>query len=50
MVLEKGHVEARSELQGEQQFGLNQIWMRPQSHGHMNSSPKVILREELARR
>jgi hypothetical protein len=35
MVLEKGRVEARGELRGKKQFGLNHLWMHPQSLGHM---------------
>jgi hypothetical protein len=28
-------VEARGELRGEKKFGLNHLWMCPQSLGHM---------------
>jgi hypothetical protein len=40
-------VEARGKLWGETLFVLNHVWTRPQSHGHMSSSPKVISRMEL---
>jgi hypothetical protein len=35
MVLEKGCMEARGELWGKKQFGLNHLWTCPQSLGHM---------------
>jgi hypothetical protein len=35
MVLEKGCVEARSELRGEKWVSSNHLWTRPQSRGHM---------------
>jgi hypothetical protein len=48
-VLEKGRMEACSELRGENKFGLNHLFRHLQSHGHVSSSPKAISREELAR-
>jgi hypothetical protein len=40
-------MEARGKLRGKTQFVLNHLWTRPQSCGHMSSSPKVISRMEL---
>jgi hypothetical protein len=41
-------MEACSELRGEKWVVLKPPIDCPQSRGHMNSSPKVISREELA--